>query len=149
MEIVLTHDVPALGRKGDIKNVKNGYYTNFLAPRGKATRVTPKLRKQLAEQRKWMEQRRAEMMEKAGEFAAKIEKMTLTFKRKTTAKGKLYAAITEEMVQHEVEKHVKFELEKGSIRISDPIKTVGEHTVTVHLSDTNSAKLNVVVQAEK
>ena len=90
MQVVLTKDIPSVGHKGELVNVKSGYFRNFLAPRAKAIRVTPKLMQQLLEQRKQMEKRREEMLEKAGEFAKKIEKMTITFKQKITSKGKLY-----------------------------------------------------------
>ena len=49
MQIVLTKDVPNLGQKGEVKMVKPGYFRNFLAPRAKALRVTPKLMKQILE----------------------------------------------------------------------------------------------------
>lgn len=148
MEVVLTKDVPSLGRKGDVKNVKNGYFLNFLAPRGKAIRITQRLRTEIEKQHMAREKRRAEMKEKAGEFAKKIEKMTVTFQRKATNKGKLYGAINEETIQHELEKHLKFDLDKGCIKMSEAIKTLGEHTATVHLTEEVNAEVKIVVQAE-
>jgi large subunit ribosomal protein L9 len=148
MEVVLTKDVPSLGRKGDVKNVKSGYYMNFLSPRGKAIRVTPKLRAEIEKQRMVREKRRVDMKEKAEEFAKKIEKMTVTFQRKATNKGKLYGAINEESIQRELEKHLKFDLDKGSIQMGEAIKTVGEHTATVQLTEQVSAEVKIVIQAE-
>ena len=149
MEVVLVKDVPNLGRKGDIKSVKPGYYMNFLAPRGKALRVTPKLQKQLEEKKKQMVKRKAEMLEKIEEFVKKIEKLTITFKRKATAKGKLYAGVTEQQIQHELEKHLKIELDKGCIKLSEPIKAVGEFDVTVLLTESTSAAFKVAVETDK
>lgn len=148
MQIVLTMDVPNLGHKGDVKNVKPGYFRNFLAPRSKALRVTPKLMKQIIEQQKQRDVRREEMLAKAEEFAKKIEKLTITFKQKTTAKGKLYASIAERNIQIELEKHLKIDLDKNMVKLTDHIKEVGTYTATVQLNEAVSANLTVVVEAE-
>lgn len=148
MEVVLTKDVPSLGHKGEVKKVKNGYFLNFLAPRGKAIRLTPKIRVELDRNQAMRQKRRAEIIEKASEIAEKIEKMTVTFKRKATAKGKLYGSITEEMLQRELEKYLKCDLHKGCVYLNEAIKTTGEHTARVQLTETVSVNLNVVVQSE-
>jgi large subunit ribosomal protein L9 len=149
MQIVLTKDVPNLGQKGEVKTVKPGYFRNFLAPRAKALRVTPKLMKQILEQQKQREQRKEDMLAKAEDFGKKIEKMTITFCQKTTTKGKLYAAITEKNVLTELEKHLKVDLDKNMIQLEDPIKEVGDYRATVKLTDAVSANLKIVVEAEK
>lgn len=149
MQIVLTRDVPNLGQKGDIKNVKPGYFRNFLAPRAKALRVTPKLMQQIKDHQKQREIRREALMAKAEDFAKKIESMTVTFKQKATAKGKLYASITEKNIQAELEKHLKIDLDKHMVKLPEHLKEVGEFIVGIQLSDTVSANLKVVVKAEK
>jgi large subunit ribosomal protein L9 len=149
MQIVLTKDVPNLGQKGEVKTVKPGYFRNFLAPRAKALRVTPKLMKQILEQQKQREVRREEMLAKADDFAKKISKMTVTFKQKATAKGKLYASITEKSIQHELEGHLKIDFEKGMVQLEDHIKEVGEYSATVKLTDDVTAQVKVVVEADK
>lgn len=149
MQVVLTKDVPSLGRKGDVKNVKNGYFRNFLSPRAKAVRVTPKLMGQINEQQKKREKRREEMLAKAEDLAKRIEGMTLTFKQKATAKGKLYASINEIKIQHEIEKHLGFDLDKDMIVLNSPIKEIGESAATIRLTDAVSATLKIVVEAEK
>ncbi len=149
MQIVLTKDVPNLGRKGEVKTVKSGYFRNFLAPRAKAIRVTPKLMKQILEQQKQREKRRETMLEQAEELAKRIEGMTLTFKQKATAKGKLYASISETKVQHELEKHLEFDLDKDMILLEAAIKEVGETEATIKLTEAVSATLKIVVEADK
>jgi large subunit ribosomal protein L9 len=149
MDVVLTKDVPNLGRKGEVKAVKSGYFRNFLAPRGKAIRVTPKLMQQILEQRLGREKRREEMLTKAEDLAKRIEGMTLTFKQKATPKGKLYASISELKIQHELEKHLEFDLDKEMIILEGPIKEVGESTATIKLTEAVSTELKIVVEAEK
>jgi len=148
MQIVLTQDVPNLGKKGEMKEVKNGYFRNFLGPRGKALRVTPKLTKQIEQQAAARAKRREEMLAKAEELAGRIEGMTLTFTQKVTNKGKLYAAITERSIQRQIEKHLNFDLDKGSVSLEKHIKELGEYNATVKLTESVTATVNVVVEGE-
>lgn len=148
MQVVLTKDVAPLGKKGQFKTVKNGYFRNFLAPRGLALRLTPKFMKQLSEQQKRLEKRHAEMIERASEFKEKIEALALSFSRKTTSKNKLYAAITEKQIQDALEKELKIQFGKEVIVLSSPIKALGEHEATVVLSEDVSAPLKIVVDAD-
>lgn len=147
MQIVLTQDVQHLGRKGDVKAVKAGYFRNFLAPRGKAIRASDKLLAQLLEQKRQRDQRKSEMLAKADEIVKKIEKMTVTFTQKTTPKGKLYASINETKIQQQLEKALKFDLDKGSIILPEHIKAVGEYEATIQLTPTAKATLKIVVAA--
>ena len=149
MEIVLTKDVPNLGRKGEVKTVKKGYFRNFLAPRAKAVRVTPKLMKQILEQQQQREKRREEMMAKAEDLVKKLEALTITFARKTTKKDKLYAAITEKNIQRELEKHLEFDLDTGMIKLAEPIKALGEFEATIQLTAEHTATVKIVVEVEK
>lgn len=148
MQIVLTKDVPNLGQKGEVKTVKKGYFRNFLAPRNKAVRVTPKLMSQILDQQKQREAKREEMLEKAEDLAKKLEKMTVTFTRKATKKDKLYAAITESHIQRELESHLGFDLDASMIKLPEHIKAIGEFEVTIQLTPDTSATVKVVVTPE-
>lgn len=147
MQIVLTQDVQHLGHKGDVKAVKAGYFRNFLAPRGKAIRASDKLLAQLMEQKRQRDQRKGEMLAKADEIVKKIEKMTVTFTQKATPKGKLYAAINESKIQQQLEKALRFDLDKEAIILPEHIKAVGEYEATICLTPTAKATLKIVVKA--
>ncbi len=147
MQIVLTQDVQHLGRKGDMKAVKAGYFRNFLAPRGKAIRASDKLLAQLLEQKRQRDQRKGEMLAKADEMVKKIEKMTVTFTQKATPKGKLYASINEVKIQHQLEKALRFDLDKEAIILPEHIKALGEYEATIQLTPTAKATLKIVVKA--
>ena len=146
MQIVLTKDVPNLGQKGEVKNVINGYFRNFLAPRAKAVRVTPKLMKQILEQQKQREKRREDMLAKAEDLAERLTAMTITFKQKATPKGKLYAAVSEKSIQAELEKHLEFDLDTHMVQLEAPIKELGEFEVTIKLTEAVSAPVKIVVE---
>ena len=147
MQIVLTQDVQHLGRKGDMKAVKAGYFRNFLAPRGKAIRASDKLLAQLLEQKRQRDQRKGEMLAKADEIVKKIEKMTVTFTQKATPKGKLYASINEVKIQQQLEKALRFDLDKEAIILPEHIKALGEYEATIQLTPTAKATLKIVVKA--
>ena len=85
-------------------------------------------------------------LENIQEIADKLKEITLTFAKKTRGE-KLYGSVGEKDILPAL-KEQKIELEKGMIT-SDPIKDLGEHTVTVQLSDDVKAELKVVVEAEK
>jgi large subunit ribosomal protein L9 len=149
MEVVLTQDIPNLGQKGEVKSVKKGYFRNFLAPRSKAIRVTPKLMKKILDHEKGRVKRKADMLEKAEELVTVIAKMTITFTKKTTAKGKLYASINEKKVQQELEKELKFDLEKGAVKLTDTIKELGEYEGTVSLTENIKTNVKILVVEEE
>lgn len=146
MQIVLTQDVQHLGRKGDVKAVKAGYFRNFLAPRGKAIRASDKLLSQLLEQKRQRDQRKSDMLAKADEIVKKIEKMTVTFTQKATPKGKLYASINETKIQQQLEKALRFDLDKETIILPEHIKAVGEYEAIIQLTPTAKATLKIVVK---
>ncbi|KKR26176.1 MAG: 50S ribosomal protein L9, large subunit ribosomal protein L9 [Candidatus Peregrinibacteria bacterium GW2011_GWE2_39_6] len=149
MQIVLTQHVQSLGKKGDIKNVKKGYFRNFLSPRGLALRMTEKLLKQLEIQQGKAIKRKEESIAKAEEYKEMIESLKLTFAKKVTSKGKLYAAVTDKQIQEALEKQLKIELEKGAVEIDEHLKSTGEYEVKVVLTDHTSAILKVSIVAEK
>lgn len=89
------------------------------------------------------------MMAKAGDFAKKLEKTTITFEQKATAKGKLYAAITEKQIEAELAKHLKFDLEKGMVTLEHPIKEIGSYEAKVQLTHEIHANVKIVVELKK
>jgi large subunit ribosomal protein L9 len=149
MEIVLTKNVEKLGRKGEIKDVKPGYFMNFLAPQGMALKATP-ARVEWAE--KMQEQRvkeKEEITKQAKEIKEKLEETKITFDEKTTDKGTLYGSIGEKEIQKQIEDQAKIKLEKKQIKMPEPIKTTGSHKVAVQLTDVVSVDVTVEVAEKK
>lgn len=148
MQIILNKDVKHLGRRGDIVNVKNGYFRNFLFPNNLAEMATKARLKvaeaRLAERVKKME----EMKEKYTEVQASLEGKSFTFKAKTTGKDTLYKAVSEQDVIELVKADMKLELEASSIKFAEHIKTLGEHDVTVHLAEGVEATIKLTVEAD-
>lgn len=147
MKVVLTKDVPNLGTKGQVQTVKVGYFQNYLEPRGLAERLTRNLETKLRAQEAQAEKKRQEKLEKAEEFKAEIEAITLSFEKEVTESGKLYAAVTHKQAQEQLEKLLKISLEKGSVQM-ETIKEPGEAVATVKLNHETTANVKVVVSAK-
>lgn len=146
MEILLLQDVPGIGKKDDLLVVGDGYALNKLLPNREALVATPTVRRRYAEQiRRRAEQRAKEMaVEQSAASAASNAK--LTFARKVTKTGKLYAAISEKHLADELKKQLAIEVKESAINIAEPIKTLGSHEVTVKLADAEQSVEVEVVQ---
>lgn len=149
MQVVLTKDVAHLGKKGDKKAVKNGYFRNFLAPRALAVRASDRLMQQIQKRQDHMKKKMEAVRDKAEEYKTKIEALSLEFIRKTTGKEKLYAAITDKIIQEAIEKQLNIEFEKGSVELEEPIKAVGEYNAKVKLTESVQANVKIMVKAEQ
>ncbi len=148
MEVLLLEDVTGVGKKNDLLIVGDGFALNFLLPQRKALVATPSVRKRYAEQIK----RRAEEKEREKQLqsnaAAAVAGKTVTFTKKATKTGKLYAAITEEQIAQALSEQHTLVVPKESISIPSPIKAVGTFTVSI-LAGGSEQALSVVVSAEK
>ena len=146
MKAVLNKDVKKLGYRGDVVNVKNGYFRNFLYPNGYAVAATPSLLK-LAESRKeQVVMKKQQLLDNAKDVLKKLKGLKVIIKGKTSGKGKLYGAIAEVEVIEAIKEASKVELEKEYIKM-EHLKELGEHEVLVHLGDKLEEKVIVSIEA--
>jgi len=148
MKVILNKDVPKLGYKADIVNVKEGYYRNYLLPRGLAEIATPGLIKMTEVRKQKMVVKKQQLLDNAKELIKKLKGLKLALKGKVSEKGKLYGAITENEVIEAIEKATNIRLEKEHLKM-EHIKETGDHTVTVHLGEGLEETIKVTVKAEK
>lgn len=146
MQIILTQNIPNLGKKGDLKNVNAGYFRNFLLPRRLALIATEDLiiKSKMKQEKETMKLK--EIGKKASEIKEKLEKIQITLKRKATAKDKLYAAIKEEDIIEALEKAINISLKKENIDLKEQIKTLGEHKVNIRLTDKINIEINLNIE---
>jgi large subunit ribosomal protein L9 len=148
MKVILKTRVPNLGLEWDIVSVKEGYARNFLLPRRLADVASPALieasQKKVAERMKRME----ELVANAKETAQKIAKIEVKFLKKTRG-NKLYGSITEKDIQEVLASEHKLEVSKDAIHMKGHLKELGEHKVTIHLTEGVDAALKVVIEEEK
>lgn len=145
MQVVLNKDVAKLGYRGEVVKVKNGYFRNFLLPRGLALLGSVTALKVAASRTEKILLEKKRLMENAKEALGKLKGLKLTFTKKATSKGRLYGAIAEaDVVKAILEaKNVKFE--KDWIKM-DHIKAIGEHTVKIHLGEGLEQSVDVIVK---
>ena len=150
MKLILREDVPYLGGAGDVVRVRAGYGRNYLLPRGLAYMATDRnLRRVEEEARLRGEQRRRDRLE-AGRQAALLEGLTLTFARRAGEEGQLFGSVTAKEICDEVGRtQGGFVLERRTLELDGPIKTVGEHEIPVRLHADVEATLRVVVEIEE
>lgn len=147
MEVLLLQDIAGIGKKNDLLQVGDGYALNCLLPQRVALVATPLVRRRYAELiRKRAEERETEKSVQAGNARALAGK-TVSFERKATKTGKLYAAITEKSIAEALRAEHGIEVHEDAISVSQPIKSVGSFPVSVMLAD-QALQVTVEVKAE-
>lgn len=148
MQVLLNKDVKTLGYRGDIINVKNGYFRNYLFPRGLAQVANAKviaLAEKRNEKRTLQKER---VLDNVKDVLKKLKGLSVTIKAKVSDKGKLYGSITEADVVEAIKAGAKVELEKDFIKM-DHFKDLGEHKALVSLGEGMEEEITVVLEAEE
>lgn len=148
MQVILLQQVPALGQKGDVKNVKDGYARNYLLARKLAAAATPALLARAEEQRKHAEEEKGRMQETYREMAKKLEGVSLSLKAKADEKGTLFGSIDAGMIVAALRKK-KLDIPQEAIQLEKDIKKVGEHEVRLDFGGGVKATVRVEISAEK
>lgn len=148
MKVLLTKDVKSLGKKGEIKEVKDGYGRNFLIKKGFALHATNEvIKKYEAEQRK-KAQDEANEIERLNEIVKKLSTLNLIIKRKLGANGSLFGAVTKEEISNELKKQHDIDIDKKSIEIENAIKMTGNFEISIKLGHGIHGVLNVEIAGE-
>lgn len=144
MEVILLGDVEKLGKKGDVIDVKGGYFRNFLLPRGKAVLLDAGARRALEERKRVAGVKQARGKEKALALSAKIAGRSLTLRARAGQEGKLFGSVTNQEIARCFEEK-GLVIDKHQIEL-EPIKNTGTYTVKIRLhSEVEcSVELNVV-----
>ena len=148
MQVVLTDRVPKLGNKYDVVNVKSGYARNFLFPKSLAIPASSHEMKLAEDMKSKMVQKVEAMFENAKEIAEKLKGKVLTFKRKARGE-KLYGSLKEKDVADALAEQEKVEIKKEMVEIKEPIKTLGEHSVKLKLTEDVAVDIKVSIEEEK
>ena len=145
MKLILTQEVTGLGSAGDVVEVKDGYGRNYLIPRGFGIRWTRGGEKTIESITKSRDARAVRDAEHATEVKAKLEDSTFNVKVRSGEGGRLFGAVTPSDIASAITEGGG-EVDKRTIVVANPIKSLGAHTVTVKLHDDVQAEvhLNVV-----
>ena len=145
MEIVLLEDVKALGKKGQIVKVNDGYARNFILPKKLGVEATSKNLNDLKLQKANAEKVAAEQLAAAKELAEKIEKLTVTLKMKAGEGGRAFGSVSSKEIAVAAKDQLGLEIDKKKMVLPEAIKTFGTHEVPVKLHKDVTAKLTVKV----
>jgi large subunit ribosomal protein L9 len=147
MEVILKEDVANLGHRGDVVKVADGYGRNFLLPRKLALQATLANKAVIEQMKSAAVRRSAEEKVQAQELLAKLEPVTLTFTRKSGENGQLFGSVTSADLAGELATK-GFDIDRRKIQLSEPIKSLGDFTISIRLHREVTAHLRVQVAAE-
>ncbi|MBO8172149.1 MAG: 50S ribosomal protein L9 [Bacillaceae bacterium] len=145
MKVIFQQDVKGKGRKGEVKEVAEGYARNYLIPNGLAVPASSGNLKTLQQKKKSEQKRKEEEKQKAIELADKLEKITVNIKAKSGEGGKLFGSVTSKQIAEELKKQHKIKVDKRKIELDDPIRTLGVTKVPVKVHPEVTATLDVQV----
>ena len=149
MRVVLTQDVPNLGKVGDVKDVADGYGRNFLIPKGMAVLATVSALKNVEDLRRAEAKRMAKRLTDAESVANRLRQLDLVFKARAGEEGRLYGSITNADNAEAIQAQTGLEIDRRVIELEHPIRQTGEHMVEVRLMQNVIAPVKVTVTPEE
>jgi large subunit ribosomal protein L9 len=149
MEVILLTKVANLGNIGDRVKVKSGFGRNYLLPEGKATLATPANVAKFEERRAELEKVAREQLTSANERSEALKDFKLTVRAKAGTEGKLFGSIGTADISEALNRE-NFKILRSEVRLpSGPLRTVGEHVVSLHLHADVDIPLPVIIVAEE
>jgi large subunit ribosomal protein L9 len=148
MKVILLDDVNKLGRRGEVRDVSDGYARNFLIPKKLALSATAGNLKNLDHIKKQQEAKADRVKDDAESVRARIEALSFEDRRQASEEGKLFGSVTSQDLVEFLDKH-GFKIERRRIHLDEPIKTLGETSVMIRLHPEVTAQLKVSVAREE
>ena len=148
MKVILLKDVQNLGKKYDVKEVKNGYARNFLIPQDLAKIATKQASKWLEIQKGIIEKEVEEDLKKEQKVASDLDGLELNISVKVGEEGQLFESINNQKIAEKL-KEMGFDVKKSKIILEEPIKTLGEFPIKISLEHNLEVEVRVIVVEEK
>ena len=148
MKIILLQDVSSLGRKGDIKEVADGYAANLLIPKGLAKKVDASVLNEKKQNVQAQDFKHGELLKEAEEQKAKLESADIVFKLKFGEGGKAFGGVSSKEIEGELTKK-RIIVDKKKIELEDVLKNQGKYPVKIRLYGGVSAQLTVSIEEAK
>ncbi len=148
MQIILTEDVKALGKKGELVNVSDGYARNFILPKKLGLEASAKNLNDLKLQKAAEVKKQKELLEEAQTLAKKLESKTIEVKIKAGEGGRTFGSISTKEIASALKTQFGYDVDKKKLQLADPIKNIGTHTVPLKLHPKVTAELKVNVSEQ-
>ena len=145
MDIVLLEDVKALGKKGQIVKVNDGYARNFILPKKLGLEATSKNVNDLKLQKANDARIAAEQLAAAKELGAKLDESTVTLSIKAGEGGRAFGSVSNKEISKAISDQLNLDIDKKKIVLNDPIKSIGSFEVPIKLHKEVTARLAVKV----
>ena len=147
MEVILREEVEKLGHRGSLVKVADGYARNYLLPKKLAVLATDANRKIVEQEREAWLRKEAKLKTDAEDLGKLISGITLTFRQKVGENDHLFGSVTAKDIAEALEKQ-NFHIDRRKVLLEEPIKTLGDHRVTLRLHRDVSTEIPVVVEKE-
>ena len=147
MEVILKEDVVNLGHRGDVVKVADGYGRNFLLPRKLAMQATEANKVVIDQMKNAAARRSASEKAQAEALVTKLEPVVLSFTRKSGENGQLFGSVTSSDIASGLETQ-GFEIDRSKIQLAEPLKSLGEFSVSIKLYREVTAHIKVKVVAD-
>ena len=144
MKIILLDDVAKVGRRGEVRDVSDGYARNFLIPKKLALSASAGNMKNLAHIKQQANAKADRVKDDAESLRQRIEALTLEERRQASEEGKLFGSVTSQDIAEFLDKH-GIKVERRRIHLDEPIKALGDTTVPIRVHQDVTAQLKVTV----
>jgi large subunit ribosomal protein L9 len=148
MEVILREDIGTLGARGAMVKVADGYARNYLLPKRLAVAATESNKKIVAQEREAHLRREAKLQSESEDLAKLLTSITLTFRHKVGENDHLFGSVTAKDISEALEAK-GYHIERRKVQLEEPIRTLGEHDVTLRLHREVSTQIKVVVEPEQ
>ncbi|MEE6667312.1 50S ribosomal protein L9 [Pediococcus acidilactici] len=147
MKVIFMEDVKGKGKRGEVKNVPDGYAQNFLIKNGKAKAATKAAMSELKGQKKAEEKHEAEVLAEAQKLKQVLEAdaTVVEIKAKAGKDGRLFGSIPSKQIATALEQQFDIKIDKRKIELNEPIRSMGYTNVPVKLNQQVTAKIRVHV----
>ena len=146
MKVILLEDVKALGKKGQIVNVNDGYARNFILPKKLGVEANNKNLNDLKLKKANDEKIAQEQLEEAQELGKKIEAGKVELAIKVGEGGRTFGSVSTKEIAAAVKEQMGYDIDKKKIQMKEPVKSLGMHLIQVRLHTKVTAELKVSVQ---
>ena len=145
MKVILLQDVKALGKKGELVNVNDGYARNFILPKKLGVEANSRNMNDLKLQKAHEEKRAQEIYEEARALGAQSAASSVRVSIKTGEGGKIFGSVSSKEISQAASEQLGLDIDKKKMQLPSPLKSLGTHMVPVKLHPKVTVELKVVV----
>ncbi|MEK7062146.1 MAG: 50S ribosomal protein L9 [Patescibacteria group bacterium] len=151
VKVIILQDIKGIGKKFDVKEIKDGYAKNFLIPRGLAKIATNAAVKELETKKSALKKKEKELKIKLESLVKNLAHREFVFSLNTGKKGEVFGSITKDDIKTRIDADTNADLREYiennlEIKLEKPIKTIGEHQVEINLGRGVKTTLNIKIE---